>query len=52
VSDNSHRHHDIESAADQLRQDLTAAEKWIRELADDLRDALNRIHVLEDRTPD
>ena len=44
-----HRHYDAEREADQLRQDLAAAEKWIRELADELRDALNRIHVLEDR---
>ena len=27
-----HRHYDDERTADQLRQDLAAAEKWIREL--------------------
>jgi hypothetical protein len=47
-----HRHHDDESAVCGLREDLGHAEERIRELADDLRDALNRIHALEDRQPD
>jgi TATA-binding protein-associated factor Taf7 len=46
-----HRHYETNREIDQLRQDLSAAEKWLRELADDLRDALNRIHVLEDYSP-
>jgi hypothetical protein len=44
-----HRHYDDESTARGLREDLGRAEARISELADDLRDALNRIHVLEDR---
>jgi hypothetical protein len=47
-----HRHYDDESADRGLREDLSAAEERVRELADDLRDALNRIHALEDRQPD
>ena len=47
-----HRHYDDESAVRGLREDLSAAEERIRDLADDLRDALNRLHVLEDRQPD
>jgi hypothetical protein len=47
-----HRHHDDESTVRGLREDLSAAEARIRELEDGLRDALNRIHVLEDRTPE
>jgi hypothetical protein len=47
-----HRHYDDESAARGVREDLSRAEKRIRELEDGLRDALNRIHVLEDRQPD
>jgi predicted nucleic acid-binding Zn-ribbon protein len=46
-----HRHYDDESTARGLREDLSAAEERIRELSDDLRDAMNRIHVLEDQTP-
>jgi predicted nucleic acid-binding Zn-ribbon protein len=52
VSDNSHRHYDDESRAAGLREDLGRAEERISELEDGLRDALNRIHVLEDHTPD
>jgi hypothetical protein len=40
-----HRHYDDERAVDELRREL-------RELREDLRDALNRIHALEDRQPD
>jgi hypothetical protein len=47
-----HRHYDDESTASGLREDLGHAEERIRELEDGLRDALNRIHVLEDRQPD
>ena len=47
-----HRHYDDESAVSGLREDLSHAEERIRELADDLRDALNRIHALEDRQAD
>jgi hypothetical protein len=47
-----HRHYDDESTAAGLREDLGRAEERIRELEDGLRDALNRIHALEDRQPD
>lgn len=47
-----HRHYDDESTARGLREDLGRAEERIRELEDGLRDALNRIHVLEDLQPD
>ena len=47
-----HRHYDDESTARGLREDLGRAEERIRELEDGLRDALNRIHALEDRQPD
>jgi predicted nucleic acid-binding Zn-ribbon protein len=46
-----HRHYDDESTAQGLRQDLSAAEERIRQLEDDLRDALNRIRALEANTP-
>lgn len=47
-----HRHYDDESTARGLREDLGRAEARISELEDGLRDALNRIHALEDRLPD
>jgi len=47
-----HRHYDDESTARGLREDLGRAEERICELEDGLRDALNRIHALEDRQPD
>ena len=47
-----HRHYDDESTVCGLRADLGAAEERIRELADDRRDALSRIHALEERLPD
>jgi len=47
-----HRHYDDESTARGLREDLSAAEARLRELEDGLRDALGRIHALEDRQPD
>jgi hypothetical protein len=47
-----HRHYDDESTARGLREDLGRAEARIRKLEDGLRDALNRIHALEDRQPD
>lgn len=47
-----HRHYDDESVARGLREDLGRAEARIHELENDLRDALNRIHALEDRQPD
>jgi hypothetical protein len=47
-----HRHYDDESTARGLREDLSAAEARIRELGDGLRDALERIHALENRQPD
>jgi hypothetical protein len=43
-----HRHYDDESTARGLREDLSRAEERIRQLEDGLRDALNRLHVLED----
>jgi hypothetical protein len=46
-----HRHYDDESTARGLREDLGRAEARISELEDSLRDALNRIHALEDRQP-
>jgi septal ring factor EnvC (AmiA/AmiB activator) len=50
VSDH-HRHHETNKEVDQLRQDLAAAEKWIRELANTLDDAVYRIRALERDTP-
>ncbi len=47
-----HRHYDDESTAAGLREDLGQAQERIRELEDGLRDALDRLHVLEDRQPD
>ncbi len=47
-----HRHYDDESTARGLREDLSHAGERIRELENGLRDALNRIHALEDRLPD
>ena len=47
-----HRHYDDESTAQGLREDLGRAEERIRELEDGLRDALNRIHQLEEHTPE
>lgn len=47
-ADRHHRHYDDESTMQGLREDLGRAEERIRQLEDDLRDALNRIHVLED----
>jgi hypothetical protein len=47
-----HRHYDGESTVQGLREDLGRAEARISELEDGLRDALNRLHVLEDRQPD
>ena len=46
-----HRHYDDESTARGLREDLSLAEARIHDLEDNLRDALNRIHVLEDQAP-
>lgn len=46
-----HRHYDDESTVAGLREDLSLAEARIRDLEDDLRDALNRIRVLEGGTP-
>jgi hypothetical protein len=51
-AEKGHRHYDDESTARGLREDLSRAEDRIRELEDGLRDALNRIHALEDRQPD
>jgi hypothetical protein len=45
-------HSDLWNYIDGLREDLGRAEERIRELEDGLRDALNRIHVLEDSQPD
>jgi hypothetical protein len=50
--DSSGGHSDLWDYIDGLREDLGRAEERIRELENDLRDALNRIHVLEDRLPD
>ena len=47
-----HRHYDDESTAQGLREDLGRAEEQIRELEDGLRDALNRIHQLEEQAPE
>jgi predicted nucleic acid-binding Zn-ribbon protein len=47
-----HRHYDDESTARGLREDLSLAEARISDLEQNLRDALNRIHVLEDQQPD
>jgi predicted nucleic acid-binding Zn-ribbon protein len=47
-----HGHYDDESTAKGLREDLGRSGERIRQLEDDLRDALNRIHALEDRQPD
>jgi hypothetical protein len=49
---NSHGDHsDLWDYIDGLREDLGRAEERIRELEHDLRDALERIHALEDRLP-
>jgi hypothetical protein len=47
-----HRHYDDESTVQGLREDLGLAEERIRQVEDDLRDALNRIHALEGRLAD
>ncbi len=47
-----HRHHDEETTVRGLREDLGRAEERIRELENDLRDVLERVHALEDRQPD
>lgn len=48
-ADKYHRHYEDEGIARGLREDLGAAEARIARLEDDLRDALNRLHVLEDQ---
>jgi hypothetical protein len=44
-----HRHHDLAEEIVGVREDLGRGEARVGELENDLRDALNRIHVLEDR---
>ena len=47
-----HRHYDDERAVDELRQLLGEIRTALAEAREDLRDALNRIHQLEEQTPE